>query len=531
VALALLASSGALTSDFSAFEDEPAHLMSSLMLRDYLVSGLPGAPLAWAKDYYLHYPKVTIGHWPPLLPALLGAWTTVLGDSHFAILSFFCVLAAAVATTIHAGARALAGPGIAALAGLAWLLVPVVQRYGHMTLTELLLALFCTLSVLAFARFLEHARARDSLLFALFAVAAILTKGSGVFLALVPPLAIAMTGRWRLLVRPALWLAPLVVGLCTAPWYVATIGISTSSWVGGSRPTLAHAWRALGFYPRELFLIAGPLVGGLALVGLAAALASKARRGAWAAQAAWVPSLILCHMLVSTGPQARHLVLLVPVWLMFAACGARFLAERLPRLALGRVHLAPAAFALALVPFLDIERKDCRGYAEAARKIIADDALELDRVLIDSDSRGEGGFVTAVALNEARPGHIVLRASKVLAYSDWMGTRVEPLFGSDDDMQRWLAEHGVEIVAIDDSIDLTRLFEHDRMLRRVVSGNPAWSPYASIDLVRDGARTAAGLKLYRQAFPAGFAARPLRFEDVVGRELPTVGKSGTPAGK
>jgi uncharacterized membrane protein len=520
VAVTLLVLSGALASDFSGFEDEPAHLMSSLMLRDYLVGGLPGPPVAWAKDYYLHYPKVTIGHWPPVLPALLGAWTTVCGTSHFAILSCFCVLAAAVATTIHVGARALVGSGIAALAGLAWLLVPVVQRYGHMTLTELLLALFCTLAVLAFARFLEDARARHSLCFALFAVAAILTKGSGVFLALVPPLALAMTGRWRLLARPALWLAPLVVGLCTAPWYLATIEISTSSWVGGSRPTLAHAWRALGYYPRELFLIAGPLVGGLALVGLAAALASRERRCKWAAQAAWLPSLILCHMVVSTGPQTRHLVLLVPVWLSFAALGARFLAERLPRLALGRVHLAPAAFALALVPFLDIERKDCRGYAEAARMIIGDSSLVTRRLLIDSDSRGEGGFVSAIALNEQRPGHVVLRGSKVLAYSDWMGTKVEPLFGDEDAMQAWLAEYGVEIVAIDDSIDLTRLFEHDRMLRRLVSSRAAWSPYASIDMVRDGVRTEAGLKLFRQALPAEHEPSPLRFEDVVGRELP-----------
>ncbi|MEM7310245.1 MAG: glycosyltransferase family 39 protein [Planctomycetota bacterium] len=522
VAVVLLFASGALESDFSSFEDEPSHLASSLMVRDYTLTGFAEGPLDYAKNYYLHYPKVTIGHWPPMLPALLGTWLLALGTSSFAILSFFAVLATLIALLVYFGAREDAGDRLAALLGLSFLLLPVVQKFGHMVMTELPLTLFCTLAVLRFGRFLEQGRTRDSLAFGVFAAAGILTKGSPIFLALVPPVSIALSGRWSLLRRPALWGSAGVVLLLCAPWYFATIGVSTSSWVGGAKPSLEHAVPAAGFYARELLRIGGWVSGGLALVGFGCALGSERRRGRWSAYAAWVPSIFLCHLLVSTGPQARHLTLIVPVWLMAAALGARLIVDRLPRLALGGVHVVPAAVVLSLLPFLKLERKECTGHGDAARALLADESLGEDAIfLINSDSRGEGGFVASVALHEERPGHIVLRASKVVGKSDWMGLVYEPRFATLEELQAFLTEIGVDIVALDDSAPERRRVEHDRMLRGLIEGAPdRWSEYGSFDVVRDGVVLPDALKLYRQDLTSAPPRRELTFADLVGRELP-----------
>ena len=215
----------------------------------------------------------------------------------------------------YLGARREAGDGVAALLGLAFLLPPVVQRFGHMVMTELPLALFCTVAVMRFGAFLERGRARDALAFGLFAALGILTPRAARsswpwcrrFPSPSPAAGTSCAGR-------RLWgSAALVVALC-APWYLATIQVSTSSWVGGATPNLEHAIPAARFYSIELLRIAGWVCGGLALVGFGAALFGPLRRGRWAAYAAWVPSLVLCHLVVSTGPQARHLILVVPVW-------------------------------------------------------------------------------------------------------------------------------------------------------------------------------------------------------------------------
>src|SRR5947199_3127872 len=47
---------GAYSAEFSGYPDEPSHYLSGLMIRDYLASGFPASPLAYAENYYLHYP-------------------------------------------------------------------------------------------------------------------------------------------------------------------------------------------------------------------------------------------------------------------------------------------------------------------------------------------------------------------------------------------------------------------------------------------------------------------------------------------
>ena len=68
VALAWL--TGGLTGSFLG-PDESAHYVNTLFIADWLRAGLP-APMAFARDFYVHYPKLSIGHWPPGWYALLA---------------------------------------------------------------------------------------------------------------------------------------------------------------------------------------------------------------------------------------------------------------------------------------------------------------------------------------------------------------------------------------------------------------------------------------------------------------------------
>ena len=76
-ALALLAGvlslwvTGAWSSGFSG-ADEPAHFLNSWFVAAYVQDALGQNPLAFATEYYLHYPKISIGHWPPAFYGLVA---------------------------------------------------------------------------------------------------------------------------------------------------------------------------------------------------------------------------------------------------------------------------------------------------------------------------------------------------------------------------------------------------------------------------------------------------------------------------
>ncbi|HJZ98096.1 MAG TPA: oligosaccharide flippase family protein, partial [Candidatus Solibacter sp.] len=56
---------GAFHAEFDGHPDEAGHFITSLMIRDYAATRIGTNPLAFARDYYLHYPRVALGHWPP----------------------------------------------------------------------------------------------------------------------------------------------------------------------------------------------------------------------------------------------------------------------------------------------------------------------------------------------------------------------------------------------------------------------------------------------------------------------------------
>ncbi len=66
IAVMLQLLSGAFESAFAAYPDEPSHYVTGLMVRDYIAGGFPAPPFQYATDYYSHYPKIGIGHWPPV---------------------------------------------------------------------------------------------------------------------------------------------------------------------------------------------------------------------------------------------------------------------------------------------------------------------------------------------------------------------------------------------------------------------------------------------------------------------------------
>ncbi|MDA1264501.1 MAG: glycosyltransferase family 39 protein [Planctomycetota bacterium] len=508
---------GAFSADLCGWEDEPAHVVTGIMFRDWILAGCP-SPMAFAEDYYLHYPKVAIGQWPPVFYGVQALWTLVFGASTVSLVLLMACLTAGVASLIHASLRHECGPGAAICAGLLWLALPLVQAYGAMVMTEVVLALLCFGAVLAFGRFLDGGRRRDLVCFAALAVLACLTKGNALALALLPPLATLLAGRWDRWRRRDLWVAGGAVALIVAPWYALTLGITQSTWVGGGGPSGSYASAAVTFFGRELVRLGGWAFLVAAAYGAVRSLAVSADRGRVAAVVAWPPSLLLVHGLVPSSLDARHLVLLAPalVWL-----GVRALATHTPsprRRAVAAVVLLGAV----LIERGEVPAKAWQGYSGLARELAQDEVLDGRAILIVSDVSGEGAFVAALAQAGGgdRPAHLVFRASKALARSDWVGRDYELRFESVAELATWLDEVPVAAIVQDRAPLARQRFPHHELVAEALLSYPdRWVREAPRDVTKDGVEHPSALVVWRRR---GQVERPVG-QDLtwlLGREVP-----------
>jgi hypothetical protein len=123
------------------------------------------------------------------------------------------------------------------------------------------------------------------------------------------------------------------------------------------------------------------------------------------------------------------------------------------------------------------------------------------RVLVSSNSIGEGAMIAAIALSEPRPSSVVVRASKSLATSDWNGNHYSLITNSLPAVGRLLDEMGIESVELHSAAggvappDL-------KLLQETLRGSSLW---------RQSAET-GGFELWSRVSWPGTARRPLRID-------------------
>ena len=509
---------GAFSSGLGGYNDEAAHAISGIMIRDYLVQREPLDPLAYAKGYYLHYPKVAVGQWPPVFHTLLALWMLLFGVSRVALILFSSAVSALVAMLIREVLRRELSDWLTVTAGLLFLLVPVVQSLGSVVMTEVLLALFCLLAVLSFGRLIDRNRLVDGLLFGGCALLAILTKGNGLALALVPPFAILLSRRWGLLRSRPMWASAGLVVLACSPWYYLTLEISRGTWGGGNLPSWGYASAAARSYAGGLLAAGGWITAGLCLIGLFTRLADREAPGMWRAAAAWLLAWTVMHLLAPTSIEPRHLISLLPIWFLFAAAGAHWLARRFPWPA---VRVAGAIAVVWSVMFaleaFEYPQKRLTGFDRAVTWLLAREEHGDSVILVDSDQIGEGLAITEVALAEERVGHYVLRGTKILSTSDWLGRYYKSRHDTTEEMAAHLREIPVRIVLFDRSGEPSWLMKHHRLLEETLREDPNWTLVRTFDVARESGIFEGGLEVWEQRGVAGGPAGGFDFGGVSGR--------------
>ena len=431
VTLSLQWGSGAYSAAFGAEADEASHYVTGVMIRDYIVRGLPGNPVTFAKDFYIHYPRVAFGLWPPMFHLLSGVWMLVFGTDRTSILFLLAALTTAWAFIFYLISRTALGTTTAAVFAVLLVLLPTTQKNTSTVMLEIPLAVMMLLAMGAYARYLERERIADALVFGLSAAGALLVKYNALALALVPPLCVILTGKYYLWRSKSFWLPAAVVLVIAGPWYLAMRHLGMYAAELGTRTPTTMA--VLAANARNTIVVAGPVVFVLAVFG-SVLMSLKFRRqpedGSFkvcslsVVAAAMVLALFIFHCVIHR-VYLRYFLPAAPALMLLSRPSLEYLHSFLRK----RTALTLAALSLLIgvhAAFtFGVPQKPASAYVKAADAVISSGLAHNAAVLVSADAEGEGMLTAEFVMRDQRPDRYVVRASKLLASQTLMGDKYE----------------------------------------------------------------------------------------------------------
>jgi hypothetical protein len=471
--LLLLWLSGSFDHELGGHPDEAAHYMTGLMIHDYVLSGAHSSPLDFAKNYYGHYPKVAFGIWPPLFHAMEAAWMLLFSPSKVSVLIMLSGLTALMAYVLFRSIERSFGFAAGICAGLLLVSLPAVQQSTNLVMADGCVAFFCFLAVVHFGHYLDTGKWQHSALFGIWASAAILSKYDGLALAFVPPLCMLFSHRWDLLRRGATWLPAGIVLVVCGSWYFPMLHLVTYAAEPLPRfsdvlPTMAKNFGVLVEAAGIPVILVAALGAALTLTGRARATFNQS--GLWISSAAIIVACWSFHSFVTLEADPRHMVSALAPLLVFLVVGVHELSTivQRPTLEVASVLLlfyTLGTFQVMATPHL--------GYAELASALTREHDPSASVILADGDPNSEGMAVSEIAIHDRRPASYVIRGSKLLATSTWMGDNYRPLFHVPEHVLQVLDEAGISVVIL--QTDAPAAAKHHALLREALrSATDTW---------------------------------------------------------
>lgn len=459
------ATQGVLDKEPGTHPDEAAHFVTGLMIHDYLLGPSPVHPLAFARKFYDHYPKVALGHWPPGFYFLEAVWMFAAPASPKGAFLFVGLGTALLTWLVFVLLRPALGSVSAVLLSLGFLLVPLVSEYTGLVMTESWMAVLTLLSTLCYSRYWSTRLPVFAISFGLLASFTLLTKYSGLSLALIPVIYLLLSREWSRLKDLWFWAPAVIVPLLCGPWVFLTMDMAADGMVVESASG-GYSWTALRFFPRvwlELMGAWGVLLLGWLLRARFRGSSGLSHPMALGSAALFVSVLIL-HIAVPASLETRHLLpALAPSFLLL---GYAMPSPANSSTVSHRVIWGLIGATLLIRQFLQPlpESLPVGGMKEAVQ-ILRDQAThqpDKGNWLVLSDAVGEGMFIADVASGEKRPGNTVIRGSKLFAESNWNATEYESTVEDPKAVLEMIRDQNIRYVVLDRSVpEHKRLPYHD----------------------------------------------------------------------
>jgi hypothetical protein len=355
-----------------------------------------------------------------------------------------------------------------------------------------------------------------------------LVKGNAGCLALLPPLAIALSRRWDLIRKPAFWLPiPIVLVLC-GPWYAVTHGMVEA----GFRWASGWEYFGLSLAMNTAFLLAaaGVPASVCAVHSLSTTLLARRAQDVPPLQitcVALVLALVLFQALVPVAIEARYVIPALPPLLILAVFGFRRLREAV--VAHGRATRRPALAALtvAAIGLIAVADLGVRTHftsprpdvgIRAAVPAIRGAMLPVNPVvLIVSDAVGEAAAVSELLMSEpGQPQMFALRGSRILAGGGYNNTDYVTRYTTTADVMAALDALNVPLVLLRDDPYPRVRWGHVNQMEQAIRDYPArWK------LIYEDTSVSPPVRLYALPEHSTIPADTARLRAVAGpRTLP-----------
>ena len=358
--------------------------------------------MAFATDFYDHFPKVGLGHWPPGFYLLQLPWLMLVDDSPASVVLLMALLSALTAGILAMLMSRVFPAPVAVGVGLVWLLMRPTVSLSGAVMTEVPLALVTVLALAAWDVFARHNRRSYALLFGLIVGAGTLVKLPAVALLLIP---VAAGHKFAARRSVYVWRAlSVIIALAIGvPWTVYFLDVVRKNALY-STFSLDYTLLALPFYSGGVVQSLGWTIA-LGVVAWIVALIS--RRGdrldplEQASMTAFIGFAII-FAVIPAGFEQRYVLPAVVPLVILSTYGFKRLLARV-RAGAWRTGLAAAVIALAIVESVGVHGlpyRDIHGYRQAMERVKR--ACDSDCVLlVISDANGEGSFVSeAVQLRD-----------------------------------------------------------------------------------------------------------------------------------
>jgi hypothetical protein len=453
---------GAYRAELSGYPDEPGHYVSSLMVRQYLLDGWwKQGPMQFAEQYYVHYPRVAIGHWPPFLYLLQGVWMLVFPPTIAAVLWLQALIQAAVVGLLFWRLRRECGVLVVSVLSLVYLLLPESQRLNSQVMAEPLLGFLGLLGVLLLEQFLRQHRWRWLAGFAVLACCTVFTKGSGLALLPVPFFVLVAIQAWNLLRNWRFWAAHVAIVASYAPWLIYTWKMASNGMVTG--PLAGVIWQqTVGFLVMPASLMGVPLAG-IALVSGWMNMWDSKRGMLGLIGTITAASILVFHCISPTGVETRRLYMLIPVLLLLMAWWAAVAPWR--RWALVGVSL------LSLGMVYDKVDKAATGYREVAHWLDGQVGDRAQAVFLSTSYFSEGMLISEMAQLKAEPHMFLVRGSKLLSDSDWNGSGYRMRLQSVEELEELLGQVPVRLI-VSEQFQEGNLLPHVHLVEKMIERYP-----------------------------------------------------------
>ena len=516
-------------SNLAEHPDEAGHFVSGLCVLDYFRMAPGSNPMRFVEMYYARYPKVALGHWPPVFYIVQAAWYAVAGESPAHAILLAGIATALTALVLFAVLKRLYGSAIALLAAGTFLWLPLVRAGELMLMADMPACLFVLLAVLAFRDLCLFRGRRHWLLFAFWTALAILTKESALtLLAIAPVASLVLFGRSLVTWEKVRWALPacalfvlLLLGSYAVGGVLRIQGLPSLFSVG-------QAWRHLPLLA-DFFAGGSPLMLAIGGYGIFGAIRAR-RRGADPREITvtialiWLVVTLVSQLFFRDAVEPRYLLpAYLPATILFAEGLFRIAGDL--RRHFGRPGLAVPAMALltalCLISTPPLTMHQRTGYADVAAAIPDDSEGRV--VLVSADSSGEGAMVAELLLEDPARTGVVLRATKVLSRSDWLGRNSRLLVRSAESVRQFLDATPVHFIVVDMNgflRDATR--PHHRLLEETLRRYPEqFRLIGDFPLYFDGHRRNHAVQVYENLAVRGRRARTIHIDmsQTIGRDL------------